>query len=63
MKPCTSDTGRYRWGHVKNFTDKRVHVGPHGTAITFKQAGLYRCTICGAKKAGAPRTETQGAAA
>lgn len=53
--PCTSDSGRHRWAHTKNATVKRLHAGPHGTAIQFARVGLYRCEICSAEKVGTVR--------
>lgn len=55
LKRCTSDNGRHSWRHVRNFTDKRIHAGPHGTAYAFARRGEYRCDTCGDEKVGAAR--------
>lgn len=54
LKRCTSESGRHSWKHERNFIDKRVHVGPHGTAVAMAQRGEYRCNTCGMKKVGIP---------
>lgn len=57
MRKCTSLNGRHKWAHVKNFTDKRVHVGTGGTSITLARKGAYRCEVCGDTKVGMPVRE------
>lgn len=52
LKRCTSDSGRHSWRHIRNFTDKRVHVGALGTSVAFSRHGEYQCSTCGEKKVG-----------